>query len=393
MARLLGVILASLLLHTTAFADDFFDILNKLPIQRPDSTTQALNTTLYAASVQMTLRDRDGNNANFSNGDLMESLVLSSRGGTLAWPAGDRAAVEEFAKAHGKEIVEILFPSGIAADTIGQPESQLYTSLVFNEVIAPLQKPRSTREKKKDDRVLRNELSGRFEYTSLEINDNDGQSVGALLSYRRDFTDQLEAGILVPYRFTKIDDNVNTKAHLLQFDLYGKYTLYDKEVKVKAGADVFTSVLASQSDAIDVFGNLGYGGGIFSSIEKDFETFIVTFGLGFKLSKATIPDSLVPDDYKYLADAINDRAVDRDLVYGVNVGIPYQENFILNVSVHRTNSFSPDIAKDRDTQTKLLVAFQYALSKTFELNAGYSTVFEVKDYTPHTFFLGAIRRF
>ena len=28
----------------------------------------------------------------------MESLVLSSRGGTLAWPAGDRAVVEEFAK-------------------------------------------------------------------------------------------------------------------------------------------------------------------------------------------------------------------------------------------------------------------------------------------------------
>jgi hypothetical protein len=68
------------LLPAIACADDVFDVLERLPIQRPDSTTQTLDSSLYAASVIMALKDGDGNNANFSNADTMQRMVLSSRG-------------------------------------------------------------------------------------------------------------------------------------------------------------------------------------------------------------------------------------------------------------------------------------------------------------------------
>jgi hypothetical protein len=107
-----------------------FDVLERLPIQRPDSTTQTLDSSLYAASVIMTLKDGDGNNANFSNADTMQRLALSSIGGTLSFPEGNQVVIGQLAIDHSQEIIDILFPSGIAANTVGQSESQLSASLL-----------------------------------------------------------------------------------------------------------------------------------------------------------------------------------------------------------------------------------------------------------------------
>jgi hypothetical protein len=68
MKRLGLAVVVLCLLSTSTFADDVYDILKKLPIQRPNSTTQTLNSSLYAASVTMTLQDRDGNNFNPARG-------------------------------------------------------------------------------------------------------------------------------------------------------------------------------------------------------------------------------------------------------------------------------------------------------------------------------------
>jgi hypothetical protein len=376
-------------LHTRALATDVFDILNKLPIQRPDATTQMLDSTLYAASIKMTVKNGDGDNFNFSDADTMERLVLSSTGGTLSFPVGNKSAINQFAIDHTKEIVNILFPSGLASNIMGQSENQLSSSLLFEEVVAPIKSPRGSERKQ-----FKNELSGRLEYDNIELNNNDGYSLGTLLGYRREISNRLEVGLFVPYRFTRLDDPSSIKAHFTQFDLFGKYTPYDKEVTVKIGADAFTSILVSQSDAIDVLGDLTYGGGIFSAVEKDFKAFIITFGLGFKVSKTSIEFSPSGSGFlNELIKAINDREVDKDLTYGLNIAVPYKENLMMNIGVHRTNSFASDISKDRDSQTKIRAVVQYKIADTFELNGGYSTVLEIKDFTTHIFFLNAIRRF
>jgi hypothetical protein len=370
-------------------ADDVYDILEKLPIQRPDSTTQTLDSSLYAASVVMDLKDGDGNNTNFSNTDTMERLVLSSIGGNLSFPVGNQAVISQFALDHSKEIIDILFPSGIAANTVGQSENQLSASLTFDEIVAPIKSPRGSQRKQ-----YKNELSGRLQYDNIELNNNNGYSVATLLGYRRDIANRFEFGILMPYRFTSLNDPSDTEAHFAQFDLFGTFIPYDKAVTIKVGADAFTSVLVSQSKAIDIIGDLTYGSGIFSAIEKDFKSLIVTFGVGFKLSKTTL--EFLPDTSDILGEiikALNDREVDQDLTYGINVAIPYGDNLMINVGAHRTNSFASDISSDRNTQTKIRTVLQYKISNAFELNGGYSTVLEIKDYTAHIVFLNAIARF
>jgi hypothetical protein len=389
MQKLYLAIVAFCILPTMTFADDVYDVLNKLPIQRPNGSTQTLDSTLFAASVSMDLKDGDGNNANFSNADTMERLVISSISGTLAFPAGNQAAINQFAQDHTKEIIAILFPSGIAANTIGQSENQLSSSLMFDEVVTPIKSPRGSQR-----RQLKNELSGRLEYDDLELNRSDGYSLATLLAYRRDIANRFEVGVLVPYRFTGLNDPSDTRSHFAQFDLFGTFIPYDRAVTIKVGADAFTSVLVSQSKAIDIIGDLTYGGGLFSSIEKDFTSFIVTLGVGFKVSKTTL--EFLPDSSDVLGDIINtlnDREVDQDLAYGVNVAIPYRDNLMINIGAHRTNSFASDISSDRNTQTKVRAVLQYKVSNAFELNGGYSTVLEIKDFTTHMFFLNAIARF
>jgi hypothetical protein len=135
MKRLGLAVVVLCLLPASTFADDVYDILKKLPVQRPDNATQTLNSSLYAASVTMNLQDRDGNNFNFADGDIMRQLVLNSIGGTLSFPIGTTADIDQFARDHTKQIIAILFPSGIASNTVGQSENQLSSSLVFDEVV------------------------------------------------------------------------------------------------------------------------------------------------------------------------------------------------------------------------------------------------------------------
>ena len=181
------------LLPAITCADDVYDVLEKLPIQRPDGTTQTLDSSLYAASVVMDLKDGDGNNANFSNADTMERLVLSSIGGTLSFPVGNQAVISQFAIDHSKEIIDILFPGGIAANTVGQSENQLSASLIFDEAVAPIKSPRGSQRQQ-----FKNELSGRLQYDNIELNNSNGYSVGTLLGYRRDVAGRFEFGLLVP---------------------------------------------------------------------------------------------------------------------------------------------------------------------------------------------------
>jgi hypothetical protein len=389
MKRLGLAVVVLCLLPASAFADDVYDILKKLPIQRPDNTTQTLNSSLYAASVTMNLQDRDGNNFNFADGDIMRQLVLSSMGGILSFPMGTTADIDQFARDHTKQIIAILFPSGIASNTLGQSENQLNSSLVFDEVVTPIKSPRSSQRKQ-----LKNELSGRLEYNRLELNNSDGNAVGTLLSYRRDIANRFEIGLLVPYRYTSLNDPADTTAHFSQFDFYGTYIPYDGDLTIRIGADAFTSILVSQSNVIDILGDLTYGGSIFSSIEKDFKFFIISFGLGFQVSKTTL--EFLPSTSGILGNIINtlnDRDVDQDLTYGLNIGIPYGENFIINLGVNRTNSFASDISSSRNAQTKVRAVAQYKISNMFELNGGYSTILEIKDFTTNIFFISAIGRF
>jgi hypothetical protein len=389
MKRLGLAVVVLCLLPASTFADDVYDILKKLPVQRPDNTTQTLNSSLYAASVTMNLQDRDGNNFNFADGDIMRQLVLNSIGGTLSFPIGTTADIDQFARDHTKQIIAILFPSGIASNTVGQSENQLSSSLVFDEVVTPIKSPRSSQRKQ-----LKNELSGRLEYNRLELNNSDGNAVGTLLSYRRDIANRFEIGLLVPYRYTSLNDPADTTAHFSQFDLYGTYIPYDGDLTIRIGADAFTSILFSQSNVIDSLGDLTYGGSIFSSIEKDLKYFIISFGLGFQVSKTTL--EFLPSTSGILGDIINtlnDREVDQDLTYGLNIGIPYGENFIINLGVNRTNSFASDISSSRNAQIKVRAVAQYKISNTFELNGGYSTILEIKDYTTNIFFISAIGRF
>jgi hypothetical protein len=319
----------------------------------------------------------------------MQRLVLSSIGGTLTFPVGNQAVISQFAIDHSQEIIDILFPSGIAANTVGQSENQLSSSLTFDEIVAPIKSPRGSQRKQ-----FKNELSGRLQYDNIELNHSNGYSVGTLLGYRRDIADRFEFGLLVPYRFTSLNDPSDTTAHFAQFDLFGTFIPYDRAVTVKVGADVFTSVLVSESNTVDIIGNLTYGGGIFSAIEKDFKAFIMTFGVGFKVSKTTL--EFLPDTSDILGeiiDALNEREVDQDLTYGINLAIPYGENLMINLGAHRTNSFASDISSDRNAQTKVRMVLQYKISNTFELNGGYSTVLEIEDYTAHSLFLNAIARF
>jgi len=389
MKRLGLAVVVLCLLPASTFADDVYDILKKLPVQRPDNTTQTLNSSLYAASVTMNLQDRDGNNFNFADGDIMRQLVLSSMGGILSFPMGTTADIDQFARDHTKQIIAILFPSGIASNTLGQSENQLSSSLVFDEVVTPIKSPRSSQRKQ-----LKNELSGRLEYNHLELNNSDGNAVGTLLSYRRDIANRFEIGLLVPYRYTSLNDPADTTAHFSQFDFYGTYIPYDGDLTIRIGADAFTSILVSQSNVIDILGDLTYGGSIFSSIEKDFKFFIISFGLGFQVSKTTL--EFLPSTSGILGNIINtlnDRDVDQDLTYGLNIGIPYGENFIINLGVNRTNSFASDISSSRNAQTKVRAVAQYKISNMFELNGGYSTILEIKDFTTNIFFISAIGRF
>jgi hypothetical protein len=95
------------------------DAILRLPVVQDDiARTLTIDSPIYSARLGATIRDVDGSINNFSNTDTITFTLTGRNGRGLSFPppgqAGTRVEFDQFVRDNAKEIIEILFPSGIA---------------------------------------------------------------------------------------------------------------------------------------------------------------------------------------------------------------------------------------------------------------------------------------
>ncbi|MEW5733673.1 MAG: hypothetical protein AB1921_02400 [Thermodesulfobacteriota bacterium] len=377
---------AIFLLPATAFcAKDFFDAI-KFGVS--GGTVKNVNAKLYNSITKGAFNDPnlDGN---LDPGETMIGTVkIYNRSGKLALespPNLNRDQLEAWAVLNADRILNTIFEGDLSQAT-GQSSDAVIAQKNFSEQI--LEKVNPTV----------NEFKGALEYENLDVLGETANAYSALFGYNWGFDSGATLGLMLPYRYTQMDDGPSSKSHFGGLNLYFKYPVkkWDK-VTWNLGADAFGSVYMLTSDAVDLLGNLKYGGGAFTSLSLDLSSVLISAGCEYMLSDANVPGSLVDTDDPFIDKAVgyvNNLSTVQTVSYGLNIGVPLAGGkAAVNLEAVRSQFISDDIPDDRKEQTTALVSVAYRPTETFELNLGAHTVLELTDIDVWGLTLGTVFRF
>lgn len=393
--KIMGCVLLGIAAWTpaTASATDFLDVI--LIDITTSGTTSALDLPYNGARVTTTWNDLDLDK-DFDGAELLSAPVrLYDRSGALALSSASSPTpvltgddVAAWAEAHAEEIYEILFPGGV---------SQGITDVSMAAQTGGGRLFQRARVKKARDVAQTSEFAGALEYVNLDVNGDSGDAYSAVMQYSRESANGVEFGFALPYRYTDMSDVINSKSHYVALEPYVKKMVWEQnDFSLFLGGTVLGSLFYMKSDSIEDSGNLLYGGGLFTSFQKPLGQGIFSGGLDYKITKTYLPSGLNDDDNTFVdkaIDYVNDLDPVHTVSYGVNYGLPVQENLAVNVQVLRSHFISTDIENDRDTQSMVGISASYLPTDTFEINMGVRSIFELEDVDSYGVMLNAINRF
>jgi hypothetical protein len=336
------------------------------------------SATFYGAQAQFTVYDGDGIPDNFSNADRIDVVLKSSNANDSLTFNGTKAQLIDWAKANSNTMLKIIFPCSPETSISGVTGGQFTTQQIMVASFGTLS-------------TIRNvdiHVSGQYDYFELGPEKTKASGSSGLFAYSRDSSQGKQSlGIMIPYRYVKSEDNLNSK--MGYFSLVPLYKhLYDIKdsqlewlVNMSIGAVYLKSGLFPKGG-----GYLEYGGGTgFSYLSELAENLNSKVGISYQVLKKSIPDSLVTDELKWVSEAMNNLDMEQDLT--VSAGLTYDlipKVWDISTNLYRIHQLQSDADPDCKYQTVWSIYTGYTY-KYFHVQLGYKTSFEMKDYKDNSY--------
>ena len=271
---------------------------------------------------------------------------------------------------------------------------------------AETKKQKQQAKEKKDKLVITDyddETRALLDYTDVKVNGADGRAIGLVAGYTHEFDNFSELRINVPYRFSKMDNQIDTESHFVGLDVTYMWPFRAGDTwSWDIGGSIFGSASFIETDLATLkrSGNLKYGAGLWTSYTDELPDApgMISLGVDVRVSEATLPSSMVNTGTSAGDRATIDYVKGLDAVttvsYGFNYGIPFKnDQAIVNLEVIRSEFISSDISDSRDNQTRVSLSGSYYFSDTFEINAGVYEVYGLKKISRRGLMLGAMYKF
>ncbi len=373
---------------SAALALTFDEVLRAVNTTRPDDTTQVLDGKLYAATVSGTIADVDGDNQNYADGDVMTVTLSNAAGNTLSF-SGTSLQLEQFVTDHSDEIVEILFPSGIAMSVTGKDNSQTISLGLFNNLVAPSASPRDhalASDQVEEVFPLR-QASALIAVEDFEVDGTDGTSVDLVPAYDLSIG-QVELGFSVPFKHSRLDDEINTDSYNVGLELHGLYPIWRQKILgVYLLGGGYVDSLFFTSDAMDG-GFLRYGGFTAVSARAIVRPFLLSGGVSYSVSQFDIVGVSGSEEIDAIVDALEDRPVDQQLNVGINIGLPLGLKYLINLRVSQSEALGASaIESGKQGYTTASLSFAAYFSTHTALDLGYQRLFGMEDAKSQALFL------
>lgn len=365
---------------------------------------KTLDMTMNSAtitSVGTTWVDTNGNGLFDGAETLINSVHLLDRNGVQVLGSGPAsigwtpAQLDQWALDNALLILETLFPAGLSETTGATDDNMMVSATASDNLFKKATVARKSQEQGAKEVVVQ-EVRAEVEYIDLKVGDANGSAYGMIIGYAKDGDSGLDFTLTVPYRYSKMKDDIESESHFVGLDLALKYPVakWDKS-EWTLGGDIFGSAYYLESTAIDQAGNLKYGGGFFTSVNTDLGFGTLGVGIDYKVAKAYLPSGMNSDN-TFLAkvvDYMNDLDPVHTISYGFNFGVPVGELAAVNLEVIRASFVSSDVPDGQENRTTVGLSGTYFPSDTFELNLGVRSDFELEDVDSIGVMLGVVHRF
>ncbi|NTV14195.1 MAG: hypothetical protein HGA96_09755 [Desulfobulbaceae bacterium] len=382
-----------------AHAADFWDsvVANVTTV----GTTSTADTIINGAKVKATWTDsnRDGN---LDTGEPISSLAVYDRNGvpTISAPIGNdtnytRDKLASWAELNAQYILNALFPAGLSEITGASDDNIMASASVSQNLFKKAGSSKKTQAGAATQ--VSQDIKADVEYLDLKVNDNKGSAASMVLGYSNEAASGLDLSLTVPYRYSSIKDEINSKSHFVGLDVAMKYPVkkWDKG-DWKVGGAVFGSAFYLKTDTIENSGNLKYGGGLFTSATQNLGFGTLGVGVDYRIAKAYLPSSMNSDNtfLESAVDYINELDPVHTVSYGFNLGVPLAgDTAAVNLEVIRSNYISSDIPDGQKSKTSVNLSGAYFPSDSFELNLGVRYDFELDNVDTLGVMLGVIHPF
>jgi hypothetical protein len=326
---------------------------------------QRVEDQLFSGRIGATIIDRDNNNGNFEDGDVIDfDLSSLSREATALNFFGDRNAFDGWVEDNSDAILAILFPAALTESVSGidvaQGHSQAF--LVSTALAAG----------------GRGNIGGRIEYERFDVEASSGNAVQGLF----------RAGVFaIEGRFAQLNDTLRTRSTNIGVNLHPSFGRSQSSGEWRVGVDGYFNTLYSTSRALDL-GSLDYGAGPWAAGRRDFDRLSLSFGGLLLGSKTHIPSALVDEDFEFLVTSINERPLRWDLTFGGAIQYLLANRVSLGGKILQTAPVKSAVDEGRTSQL-MMINLAYLVGGDSPVDFGYRFSTGGERYKAHGIFMNA----
>jgi hypothetical protein len=330
-----------------------------------DAPVQTVSGQIYGGTIDATVLNVDGDGATLGAIDQVPAFRISRGATALVFPAeldASRAAFNRWVDANAGAILAVLFPSSISESLTGRDAAQNHSQqFLLTTVLAATAARRA-------GGTSRATAGGLLEFERLSTPGQSGHAWQGLYQMEGIHTS-------IQGRVTQQRENLGTlrqtgtRSYTVAADYHPSLEI-DAPLLVRVGLDARSGLLYSHGDTLD-FGSIDLGGGVWSSVQKDFDKVRLAGAGLLQASKSLVPSGLVGDELRLLADAVNDRGLAWDLGYGMVGGYALSARTSLNGKFLQTVPIGTPAAEDRAAPWLVIGSLSYLVGGHTPVDVGY----------------------
>jgi hypothetical protein len=260
--------------------------------------------------------------------------------------------------------IRILFPEVELAERATEGLQQRLQETTFEALVLDPIQPRITQAVER--RPL--EISSLLEIGRFSLLDEDGLQVAFKALAERSWESKLTLSLNAGYEHFSLDDlDGDGNGYLINLGAHREFL----NGLIKAGGLLTWQFVEAEILGVSEEIN-SFGAGVFAAVRKDFGPVILSGGLL----------------YKFLQDTGDSERSNHLLSYGMEVGVPIGQQFVVNLEVFQIN----DLERDEDP---LIVGASVSFFATprWGVTLGWKTILNIDGLTSHEGIVGASGRF
>lgn len=399
-------VLVCLCVSASAIAGDeevWQSIFNNIPSEKEIKNNVWQDGRLYNADVKFRVTTVDGQDGVFRDNDRV-TLTVAGRGGSPLSFDGTKKELETWAEANRTALFKAVF--GNAPDTAasGMTSTQSLAQSAF--MSSAYMSPNAMTAQDAAGAAAGTASSGTVSFVPVSNKDivisgqHDRMKIGSdkatgssgIMAYEWRFGESRSSsvGITVPYRQLDVEDNLDTEYKHAAFMPFFKKRWYRANGVTEWMVNGTVGVTYLKSKVFtDGGGYLEYGGGTGLRYSHALSPHvIVNAGLMYQALKKEIPNDLVPEEVRWISNALNDLPWEHNLIPSVGGIANFMDGRVtLRGEVFRVHQLQDDVADGYEYQTVVFGMVTVRPLSWFSFSLGYKESFELRDITDQSYIL------